>query len=147
MLGLQLEIESVSRAHPGREPRDIYSAVDLKGDLPGRVVLALDRARATVIVCEMLMAEPDEIEEDLIDGIGEMVNVLVGNDEIPVQGVVQWTRSWQDSAQIPAAGVRLTPSRVGLAALDKLGLEVFAKQVSLDSLANRRSSVGFSEKW
>jgi hypothetical protein len=111
MLGLQLEIESVSRAHPGREPRDIYSAVDLKGDLPGRVVLALDRARATVIVCEMLMAEPDEI---------------------PVQGVVQWTRSWQDSAQIPAAGVRLTPSRVGLAALDKLGLEVFAKQVSLD---------------
>ncbi len=85
MVGLDLALDGLSRPHSPQEQREIYSAVNLEGDLAGCVMIALDRPLAIAIVSEMLMAEPEEIQEDLLDGVGEILNVIVGGAKTVIQ--------------------------------------------------------------
>lgn len=58
---------------------EVAATMALTGDQEGKLVLTFTRDAAIALVCEMLAMEPDELEdEDISDGIGEMVNIIAG---------------------------------------------------------------------
>ena len=73
--------------HPGdpslkRHPYpyyDISGVIGLSGEAQGSISLSFPQGDAVIFVKAMLGNIPDITEEEMIDGIGEIVNIIAGN--------------------------------------------------------------------
>jgi chemotaxis protein CheX len=73
-----LEQDPPHSQQPDDGPGRVHAAIAVTGGWSGHVTLDVSRAGAGVLARRMLMA--DEVsEEDVVDAIGELVNVLGGN--------------------------------------------------------------------
>jgi chemotaxis protein CheX len=59
--------------------RDVTGIIGLTGKVDGNVVLSLDCEVALSLTDAMLGQRPASIDEDVIDAVGETVNIVVGN--------------------------------------------------------------------
>jgi chemotaxis protein CheX len=58
--------------------RDITAIVGLAGKADGNIVISLDRAVALALTEAMLGQRPETIDENVIDAVGETLNIVAG---------------------------------------------------------------------
>ncbi len=58
--------------------RDVTGIIGLNGKAEGNVVVSLDRDVALSLTETMLGQRPEEIDENVVDAVGETVNIVVG---------------------------------------------------------------------
>jgi chemotaxis protein CheX len=59
--------------------RDVTGIIGLAGKADGNIIISLDRDVALSLTEAMLGQRPDMIDENVIDAVGETVNIVVGN--------------------------------------------------------------------
>ena len=66
--------------------QDISSVIGLSGDIRGAVVLTMKKAFAIKITDALVGTKHTDLDEDVVDAMGEMVNVIAGNVKQYVEG-------------------------------------------------------------
>lgn len=59
--------------------KDITGVIGLAGDVTGSVVLSFSKSVALEMVYNLIMKKPTSIDEEVIDTVGEVLNIIVGN--------------------------------------------------------------------
>lgn len=67
-------------------PDSVNAAIELSGSVSGTVVLSLSDTTAIEIVNALLCLELSEINEDVLDGISEILNIIVGGAKASLPG-------------------------------------------------------------
>lgn len=66
---------------------DISGIMGLSGETSGSIVVSFEKSAATIVVCNMLGVEKDNLSADeLKDGIQEVVNLIAGQAKSMLQG-------------------------------------------------------------
>ena len=65
---------------------DISAVIGLSGDVRGAVVISMNKDFATKIVDALVGPKYTDMEDDITDAIGEIVNIIAGNIKQYVQG-------------------------------------------------------------
>jgi len=74
-------------ATPPLQQTDIAAIIGLSGDAQGMVCVSFDKDVALKVV-ELFLGEPQtEINEDVYDAIGEVINIIAGNAKALIKGV------------------------------------------------------------
>lgn len=60
------------------ENKNIMSSIGMAGKIDGSIILILDQVSACRIVSKMLSIDIKEVNSDVLDGVGEVVNILTG---------------------------------------------------------------------
>ena len=60
------------------QTRDVTGIIGLTGKADGNIVISLDREVALSLTEAMLGQRPESIDENVIDAVGETVNIVVG---------------------------------------------------------------------
>jgi chemotaxis protein CheX len=80
MVGLDCERTNLELRHDARAHGEISGVMNLSGDVEGFVAVTFSSQLARKIVCRMLRIQlGEETEDDMIDGVGEMVNMIAGS--------------------------------------------------------------------
>ncbi|MCL2556970.1 MAG: chemotaxis protein CheX [Treponema sp.] len=66
--------------------RDISAVIGLSGAVRGAVVVSLQRKFALEITGKLIGSEPADLDDDVVDAIGEIVNIIAGNIKQYVEG-------------------------------------------------------------
>ncbi len=74
------DLSQVVAIHDGHmhSTRDVTGIIGLSGKADGNVVLSIDGELALSLTEAMLGQRPDSIDENVIDAVGETVNIVVG---------------------------------------------------------------------
>jgi chemotaxis protein CheX len=59
--------------------KDITGVIGLAGDVTGSVVLSFPKSISLTMVENLIMKKPSQIDEEVIDTVGEILNIIVGN--------------------------------------------------------------------
>lgn len=78
MLGCQVERRELTLKTPGPPHHEISGVIGLSGHAMGLVVLSLSKSVALQAASTMLMTTATEIDDDVIDAVGELANVVAG---------------------------------------------------------------------
>ena len=64
---------------------DISAIINLSGNIQGSVVISMKRKFAIKITNTLVGSEHTEMDDDIVDAIGELVNIIIGNvkQELP----------------------------------------------------------------
>jgi chemotaxis protein CheX len=77
---LQMQLEPAVADQASNDPTDLIASIAFSGAWEGEVVATLSEALARRMAGAMLASEPDELtREDMLDAVGEIVNMLGGN--------------------------------------------------------------------
>ncbi len=86
MVGCQFTQEEI-KLKEGSDPKyEISGVIGLSGNAEGTVVLNISREVALKAASTMLMTELTEIDEDVIDAIGELTNMIAGSAKGELEG-------------------------------------------------------------
>ena len=66
--------------------QDISAVIGLSGDIRGAVVISMKKGFATKIADALVGTKHTELDDDVIDAIGEIVNIIAGNIKQDVDG-------------------------------------------------------------
>lgn len=78
MAMLELEIGEVVPVHAIDNTLDFTATMGLCGEKEGLLVLSVEASLARQIVAAMLGEDESEIDSDLLDGVGELSNMIAG---------------------------------------------------------------------
>ena len=78
MLGCEVHRGPISLKDDHSPKYDISGIIGLSGKAIGTVVLSLSEAVAVKAASTMLMCDMDEINDDVIDAVGELTNMVAG---------------------------------------------------------------------
>lgn len=78
MLNLELTRENIYLKENNKTTHDVSSVIGFTGDLVGSVVISLPESLALKIVSNFLGEEKKALDHEVIDGIGEILNIIVG---------------------------------------------------------------------
>ena len=70
--------EATQRDDSLHSTRDVTGIIGLNGKADGNVVVSLDREVALSLTQAMLGQRPESIDENVVDAVGETVNIVVG---------------------------------------------------------------------
>lgn len=76
---LSSPIESISALSEKGSGKSLVSSIGMMGTFNGSISILLNENSACKIVSKMLSSEIKEITSDVIDGIGEMTNMIAGS--------------------------------------------------------------------
>lgn len=83
-------------AGPIREA-DIYGIIHLSGTTSGSVEIALDKNVARQLAANIAICDPSQLSaEDIYDGVGEIINQIVGNTR-----TILWDNGYKTEISIP----------------------------------------------
>ncbi len=68
------------------EEECVISSIGFNGTLEGTCALCLPDSSACTMVSRMMNQEVTEVSAEIIDGIGEMVNIILGGIKMKLQG-------------------------------------------------------------
>jgi chemotaxis protein CheX len=66
--------------------QDISAIIGLSGDVRGAVVMSMKKELAIKIADTLVGTTHTEIDDDVVDAVGEIVNIIAGNVKNEVQG-------------------------------------------------------------
>lgn len=72
---------------PPLEGSDIAAIIGLSGDAQGMVCVSFHKDVALRVVEQFLGEKPTEINSDVFDAIGEVINIIAGNAKALIQGL------------------------------------------------------------
>jgi chemotaxis protein CheX len=78
MLGAELTRGELSLTMSFQPQHDVSGVIGLSGKASGTVVISLDRDVAITATERMLGDRPDSINADVVDAVGELVNMIAG---------------------------------------------------------------------
>lgn len=78
MLGCQPRRGALALKHDLSSAREISGVIGLSGSTVGTVVLSFSRPVALKAASLMLMTETTEINDDVVDAVGELANMVAG---------------------------------------------------------------------
>lgn len=78
MLGCRVERGSLKLRNGSADLHEISGMIGLSGHVAGMAVLSLDRNVALKAASALLMIEADQINEEVIDAVGELTNMVAG---------------------------------------------------------------------
>lgn len=79
MLGCEAKRGELSLAHPSKRQFPISSVIGLSGRAAGMVVINFSEEVAKQAASAMLMMEVTELNEDVLDAVGEVANMVAGS--------------------------------------------------------------------
>ena len=68
------------------EEECVISSIGFNGTLEGTCALCLPDSSACALVSRMIHQEVKEVSADIIDGIGEVINIILGGIKMKLQG-------------------------------------------------------------
>lgn len=86
MLQCTVEMGSVGIAAARKGPQDIIGVIDLSGTANGSVAVRFPIKTALAVVGKMIDTEFETVDSSVIDGVGELVNVVAGNAKAKLEG-------------------------------------------------------------
>ncbi len=78
MLGCRVERRSLKLRDGSADLHEISGMIGLSGHIAGMAVLSLSRKVALKSASALLMIEADQINEEVIDAVGELTNMVAG---------------------------------------------------------------------
>ncbi len=78
MFGCTVTQETAQRDECLHSTRDVTGIIGLNGKADGNIVMSLDRDVALSLTESMLGQRPESIDENVVDAVGETVNIVVG---------------------------------------------------------------------
>lgn len=82
MMNLQIKPEAPQLKKYPYPTYDISGVIGLSGDAQGAISLSFNHSTAMVFVNKMLGGIGETSEDDMIDGVGEIVNIIAGNAKV-----------------------------------------------------------------
>lgn len=79
MLGISPHEEQTEAKEHANATYDVSAIIGLSGSGTGGVILSFPAAVACKVVSQMLGEELVKLDQDVTDGIGELVNIITGN--------------------------------------------------------------------
>ena len=79
MAMLELETGEISQVQALENTLDYTATMGLCGEKEGLLVLSLESSLARQVVAAMLGEDESEIDGDLLDGVGELTNMIAGS--------------------------------------------------------------------
>lgn len=80
-MGINLEHDKPAIMEDPHDLNEVSAIIGLAGDVAGAVVLSLSRQTAINIVSKFAGHTYQALSSDVIDGIGELVNIIAGNSK------------------------------------------------------------------
>jgi len=78
MLGCEVKRGEISLKNDAMPKHEVSGTIGLSGKAVGTVVLSLSKSVAIKAASTLLMCEVDEINEDVVDAVGELTNMVAG---------------------------------------------------------------------
>jgi chemotaxis protein CheX len=78
MIGCEVKRGQLSLGSPGNRLHEVSGVIGLSGTAAGTVVLSLSREVALKVAAALLLVEPEEINSEVIDAVGELTNIVAG---------------------------------------------------------------------
>jgi chemotaxis protein CheX len=79
MLNSKVSRGDISVSKSGNSPYEITALIGLSGEARGTVAISFPASTALNMVSKMLMIESAEVNSTVIDGVGEIVNIVAGS--------------------------------------------------------------------
>jgi chemotaxis protein CheX len=79
MLGSKAEKGKISFSTESKSPYEITALIGLSGEARGTVAISFPSETAIQIVSRFLMIDAAEVDGSVIDGVGEVVNIVAGS--------------------------------------------------------------------
>ncbi len=67
--------------------RDVTGIIGLNGKADGNIVMSLDREVALSLTESMLGQRPESIDENVVDAVGETINIVVGQAKAKLESL------------------------------------------------------------
>lgn len=78
VLGCSIQRGSLKLRDGSRAAHEVSGIIGLSGEIAGMAVLSLSRSLALKAASTMLMTDAQEIDEEVIDAVGELTNIVAG---------------------------------------------------------------------
>lgn len=78
VLGCPIQRGSLKLRDGSRAAHEVSGIIGLSGEIAGMAVLSLSRSLALKAASTMLMSDAQEIDEEVIDAVGELTNIVAG---------------------------------------------------------------------
>lgn len=78
MFGCEIVSATAQQKSNMHKTRDVTGIIGLSGKADGNIVVSLDREVALSLTEAMLGQRPESVDENVIDAVGETVNIVVG---------------------------------------------------------------------
>lgn len=79
MLNSSVERGEIGVSNNAQAPYEITALIGLSGDVRGTVAISFPSSTALAMVCKILSIESKEVDATVIDGVGEIVNIVAGS--------------------------------------------------------------------
>lgn len=79
MLGKEVKVGDPEHKISGVHPPDIIGVIGLSGTAQGMVALRFPDKSALAIIGHMVGAKFDDVDSSIVDGVGELVNMVAGS--------------------------------------------------------------------
>ena len=86
MMDLPLNIGQPGLNREARPQHDVCGIIDVTGEVNGRVVVSLPETVAARLASALLGDAIQEIDEDVMDAVGEIANMIAGNAKTDFPG-------------------------------------------------------------
>ena len=86
MLAATVKSKEAVRETNGITLADVNAAIDLTGSVSGTIVVTLSDETAVKLVSRMLYMELSEVDNDVIDGVSELLNMMAGGAKANLPG-------------------------------------------------------------
>lgn len=86
MLDCKITAGSPGLAQKDNDESYLIGVIGLSGTVQGITVLTLPIETALAMIGRMVGAKFDEVDESIIDGVGELVNMIAGNAKAKLEG-------------------------------------------------------------
>ncbi len=86
MLGSPVKVERIGIPDKSSEKPEIIGLIGLSGSAQGIVAVKLPENTALALISRMVGADFNSIDSSVIDGVGELVNIIAGNAKAKFTG-------------------------------------------------------------
>ncbi|MEM8835207.1 MAG: chemotaxis protein CheX [Planctomycetota bacterium] len=86
MLQLEVRVGQPAQKEADAPSYDVSGIISIAGDVVGSIVLSFREETATRVVSLFTGSEVNELNDDLCDAIGELVNMVAGGAKAQLQG-------------------------------------------------------------
>jgi len=87
MFGCEIVPATAQQKSNMHKTRDVTGIIGLTGKADGNIVVSLDREVALSLTEAMLGQRPESVDENVIDAVGETVNIVVGQAKAQLDGL------------------------------------------------------------
>ncbi len=86
MIGSPVTVEASQRITSVPHSPDLIGVIGLSGSAQGMVALRMPEKSACAIIGQMVGAQFDEVTSEIVDGVGELVNMVAGSAKARFKG-------------------------------------------------------------